>query len=89
MVRNCFFSFFFTCLLPTQPIQLLAQVKTFEEVTGHQIGDRITLSHQILDYLYYLEEGIRQGCFAGNRHHVRSPDADSCHPYITGKSCPA
>lgn len=33
-----------------------AQVKTFEEVVGHEIGDRITLSHQILDYLNYLEE---------------------------------
>ena len=38
------------------PIQLFGQVKTFEEVVGHQIGDRITLSHQVLDYLYYLEE---------------------------------
>ena len=33
-----------------------AQVKTFQEVVGHEIGDRITLSHQILDYLNYLEE---------------------------------
>ena len=38
------------------PAQLLAQVQTFEEITGHKIGDRITLSHQILDYLYHLEE---------------------------------
>jgi len=45
--------FFFILYLPTS---LLAQVKTFEEVVGHKIGDRITLSHQILDYLNYLEE---------------------------------
>ena len=38
------------------PAQLLAQVQTFKEITGHKIGDRITLSHQILDYLYHLEE---------------------------------
>ncbi len=38
------------------PVSLLAQVKSFEEVVGHKIGDRITLSHQILDYLNYLEE---------------------------------
>ncbi len=45
---------FFTVLL--LPDQLLAQVKPFEEVVGHNIGERITLSHQILDYLRYLEE---------------------------------
>lgn len=38
------------------PASLFSQVKTFEEVVGHKIGDRITLSHQILDYLYYLDE---------------------------------
>lgn len=38
------------------PSLLIAQVKTFEEVVGHKIGDRITLSHQILDYLNYLDE---------------------------------
>lgn len=43
-------------LILTLPATLLAQVKTFEEVVGHKIGDRITLSHQILDYLNYLEE---------------------------------
>lgn len=43
-------------LLIVLPAQLLAQVKSFEEVVGHKIGDRITLSHQILDYLNYLDE---------------------------------
>lgn len=43
-------------LLFSLPFTLLAQVKTFEEVVGHKIGDRITLSHQILDYLNYLDE---------------------------------
>lgn len=38
------------------PASLLAQVKTFEEVVGHKIGERITLSHQIVDYLNYLDE---------------------------------
>jgi hypothetical protein len=38
------------------PCLLLGQVKTFEEVVGHSFGERITQSHQILDYLYYLEE---------------------------------
>lgn len=33
-----------------------AQVKSFEEVIGYSFGDRITQSHQILDYLSYLEE---------------------------------
>lgn len=37
-------------------VQANAQVKTFEEVVGHKIGDRITLSHQIVDYLNYLDE---------------------------------
>ena len=43
-------------LILTLPITLLAQVKTFKEVVGHKIGERITLSHQILLYLNYLEE---------------------------------
>jgi len=38
------------------PLQLSAQVKSFEEVVGHKIGERITQSHQILDYLNYLDE---------------------------------
>jgi hypothetical protein len=38
------------------PLQSLAQVKTFEEVVGHKIGDRITQSHQIIQYLNYLDE---------------------------------
>lgn len=38
------------------PLQLQAQVQSFEEVVGHASGERITLSHQILDYLDYLEE---------------------------------
>lgn len=37
-------------------LQIHAQIKTFEEVTGHKIGDRITLSHQVLDYLNYLKD---------------------------------
>jgi hypothetical protein len=38
------------------PVVLFGQVKTFEEVAGHKIGDRITQSHQIIEYLNYLEE---------------------------------
>jgi hypothetical protein len=38
------------------PLQLHAQVQSFEEIVGHKSGDRITQSHQILDYLNYLEE---------------------------------
>jgi hypothetical protein len=38
------------------PMLLFGQVKTFEEVVGHKIGDRITQSHQIIEYLNYLEE---------------------------------
>jgi hypothetical protein len=49
-----FISTLFVLLL--LPALLPGQVKTFEEVVGHKIGDRITQSHQILDYLYYLEE---------------------------------
>ncbi|MCC5914070.1 MAG: hypothetical protein JJU46_06815 [Balneolaceae bacterium] len=52
IIRTFFISI--ACLL--LPAQILAQVKTFEEVVGHQIGDRITLSHQIVDYLNYLDE---------------------------------
>lgn len=52
VIRTFFISI--ACLL--LPAQLLAQVKTFEEVVGHQIGERITLSHQIVDYLNYLDE---------------------------------
>jgi hypothetical protein len=55
MVKNYPFTQIMFLLL-ILPVQLFAQVKTFEEVTGHTIGDRVTLSHQILDYLYYLEE---------------------------------
>ena len=38
------------------PLLVSAQVKTFEEVSGHAFGERVTLSHQILNYLSYLEE---------------------------------
>ena len=38
------------------PDSLFSQIKSFEEVVGHKIGDRITLSHQIVDYLNYLDE---------------------------------
>ena len=38
------------------PMLLFGQVKTFEEVVGHKTGDRITQSHQIIQYLNYLEE---------------------------------
>ncbi|TVQ04702.1 MAG: hypothetical protein EA359_05590 [Balneolaceae bacterium] len=44
------------CIILYLPLLLHAQVKSFEEVVGHTIGDRITLSHQILDYLNYLEQ---------------------------------
>jgi hypothetical protein len=44
------------CILFFLPLLLHAQVKSFEEVTGHKIGDRVTLSHQIIDYLKYLEQ---------------------------------
>jgi hypothetical protein len=47
-------AFLFILLIGIQPA--FAQVQTFEEVTGHAFGDRITLSHQILDYLNHLEE---------------------------------
>ncbi len=46
----------FLMLILLLPVQVTGQVKTFEEVVGHKIGDRITLSHQILNYLNYLEE---------------------------------
>ncbi len=45
--------FFLLALFPTI---LLAQVKTFQEVVGHEVGDRITKSHQIVQYLNYLDE---------------------------------
>ncbi len=34
----------------------LAQVKTFQEVVGHEIGERIVKSHQVNAYLKYLAE---------------------------------
>lgn len=33
-----------------------AQVSSFEEVVGHSTGERITKTHQIADYLEYLDE---------------------------------
>ncbi len=44
------------CILFCTPSLIQGQVKSFQEVIGHNIGDRITLSHQILHYLTYLEE---------------------------------
>ncbi|TVQ64971.1 MAG: hypothetical protein EA360_11135 [Balneolaceae bacterium] len=38
------------------PFTSPAQVQSFEEVVGHKIGERVTLSHQITDYLFYLGE---------------------------------
>ena len=49
----------FTILLAVfmiAPALLFSQVKSFEEVVGHKIGDRITKTHQIVDYLNYLDE---------------------------------
>jgi len=43
-------------ILGLLPLLASAQVKSFQEVVGHNFGERITQSHQILDYLYYLEE---------------------------------
>ena len=53
---NSFLKIALLIVLLFLPAQLFGQVKTFEEVVGHKIGDRITQSHQILDYLNYLEE---------------------------------
>lgn len=49
-------SFLLLSLIFILPTLLFSQVKTFEEVVGHQIGDRITKTHQIVDYLNYLDE---------------------------------
>lgn len=38
------------------PFLLIAQVQTFKDVIGHEVGDRITKSHQIVQYLNYLDE---------------------------------
>ncbi|MFU8812347.1 MAG: M14 family zinc carboxypeptidase [Balneolaceae bacterium] len=38
------------------PLFLSAQVQTFQEVIGHEWGERITKSHQIEAYLTYLDE---------------------------------
>ncbi|CAN5381314.1 M14 family zinc carboxypeptidase [soil metagenome] len=46
----------FTILIYITPVLLLAQVKSFHEVVGHEVGDRITKSHQIVQYLNYLDE---------------------------------
>ncbi len=43
-------------LLTSIPTLLFAQVKSFHEVVGHEVGDRITKSHQIVQYLNYLDE---------------------------------
>lgn len=43
-------------LLALIPALLFAQVKSFQEVVGHEVGDRITKSHQIVQYLNYLDE---------------------------------
>ncbi len=46
----------FLAVFMIAPALLFSQVKTFEEVVGHKIGDRITKTHQIVDYLNYLHE---------------------------------
>ncbi len=38
------------------PAHVSGQVQTFKEVVGHEVGDRIVKSHQIVQYLNYLEE---------------------------------
>lgn len=47
---------FLSVLILILPSLLLAQVKTFQEVVGHDFGERITKTHQIVDYLNYLDE---------------------------------
>ncbi len=48
--------FALTCFIILLPVSVFSQVKSFEEVVGHSFGERITQSHQILDYLNYLEQ---------------------------------
>lgn len=36
--------------------QTAGQVQTFKEVVGHEVGDRIVKSHQVFQYLKYLQE---------------------------------
>ncbi len=38
------------------PAALTGQVKSFQEVVGHEVGDRVVKSHQIVQYLNYLDE---------------------------------
>ena len=46
----------FAFLLALVPTLIFGQVKTFQEVVGHESGERITKTHQIVDYLNYLDE---------------------------------
>lgn len=46
----------FTLLICISPVLLFSQVKSFQEVVGHEAGDRITKSHQIVQYLNYLDK---------------------------------
>lgn len=38
------------------PAALSAQVQTFEAISGHAVGERITLNHQVVSYLKHLDE---------------------------------
>lgn len=48
------FSFLFLFMMI--PLLASAQVKSFQEVIGHESGERITKTFQIVDYLEYLDE---------------------------------
>jgi hypothetical protein len=43
-------------LLTFSPAQVDAQVKTFQEVTGHTVGERIVENYQVLEYLKHLDQ---------------------------------
>ncbi len=38
------------------PAVLSAQVQTFEAISGHAVGERVTLNHQVVRYLQHLDE---------------------------------